>query len=846
MGALCTLYSVALQLLSLWLLWSIWFLKDSPMSLKLKHILKSNIQCNCTLPISSLSKRSPILHLPALGKKPSVPSASSASSAPSLEPRSSDKNSQNDYRSKRKRTSSPVEEDSPKRHKLKKQDTVSSGENLAHAESSSVVSTPVPQHHTTVVASLGSPGNYQEIKTAGAIEMELEQEVPPSLPYLPLTSAPDDSASVPSAASGPPSSQINTPRDDLREEPFTQEVSQQPMDQPTNTVPVSNEGTEDASTDPPSTSCLPASPAKSISRSEALVSLAPEPEAGPSKKPLFLPDDDDDDITNSLNVATGHAFGLYADYLQSGEDNNDLLDVEREDAGSFVLDSRLLPEQVSPHPPSTTIVPTRRGIAMVVSDDEVDFLHSRETSNRSPAVSSVGPARKQGKHQLPRRQAVHRRSASVLSHVEMPPPPSYVRFLAEKRKRGSASPEKSKGTVNAGEEDGGQESAEVRSKPGEMNLPIVIEDDDRVMTPPKQSTVLDDEERSIRDIAFTRLRELNCGWRGCNAILGSARALAIHASTHAKDREEFGTYICKWEGCTRAKPLGDAVKLGQHLKQHASELMYCPYEGCERTFARGDLQELVRHFKSPRHREGRLRPVNEPRQSESIQTPPMPAVLPSYMSVPCVVKKHQMDEDRHYALGAQVLASVLCYAPPGTRSRQVVPFRPTRQIPASFARIEEYLRESPEAAKEYILKKIREKNRTVSTTHGAPEYCDPLPSEQVTRMVARGIVFQDPDHPGDELGDFESVASDEEEIDEPSSAIMDDTAAEGRAEPPSQAAHALPGSPTGGRDIELGDDDAEGSVDDTDRLSEPRWATLAGATEVAEAEVMAESSRDGP
>ncbi|CAL1700130.1 unnamed protein product [Somion occarium] len=514
-----------------------------------------------------------------------------------------------------------------------------------------------------------SPELLGEIKTAGALQMEMDlSETRSHAMNLDGIQHTGSSSAPISVASGPPTSGTMTPEECL---PAPENLLAQEL--------------------PPEPSLeIPVAPESTLQTSESVAST--------SNEPLFLPSDDEDD---------------------SGMLNHELPGPSLSD--EFILDTSLLPS-VSPMLDSTNVRATMRGTRMVLSDDELDLLSERRARSKSLGVQAAAPP-----HSKPSPRPTNK------VYVEAPPLPLYVKFLQAKKE------EK-------------REALSVTSSASEAEAEPMIDEPTREKR--------EQEGRIFARNGLNRLRRSPCLWASCDAVLESPAKLIKHAVAHAKKKLETGIFRCEWTDCT--EQFSSIVKLVQHTKQHAQYPVTCPCQGCSRSFL--SQEELARHFRSRQHRNvTQLKPeASLIRPDVARELPPLPPRMPSYRSVPRHVKRLPIEVDHHYTLGARVLANILCYAPPGTKSRQTAPLRNRRQVPASIAPLERVLRQGPEEAKRFIQQKIEEQNLR-STVHTGPEFCNNLPSEWVTRLVERGVIFEDPNAPEVELSDTESSASDVED-----------------------------------------------------------------------------------
>ena len=153
--------------------------------------------------------------------------------------------------------------------------------------------------------------------------------------------------------------------------------------------------------------------------------------------------------------------------------------------------------------------------------------------------------------------------------------------------------------------------------------------------------------------------------------------------------------MCNWQNCLSGK-FADKAALARHLQRHASAPLRCAYEGappidtlapqrpsltsrarvlaagCEQVF--GTAEALLRHHREKKHRAGALRaPTLVPRAPGAArELPPLPDVVPAYMSVTRRVSQYPISRERHQWLGPKVSVLLRSDVPPGAVRRSVL------------------------------------------------------------------------------------------------------------------------------------------------------------------------------
>ncbi|KIP10406.1 hypothetical protein PHLGIDRAFT_241012 [Phlebiopsis gigantea 11061_1 CR5-6] len=154
---------------------------------------------------------------------------------------------------------------------------------------------------------------------------------------------------------------------------------------------------------------------------------------------------------------------------------------------------------------------------------------------------------------------------------------------------------------------------------------------------------------------------------------------------------------------------------------------------------------MVMHHKQPKHRGQPLKPEAGPVGPDlSVELPPLPQTLPSYMSISRPIRAARISEERHAKLAPRIAANLSTWTPLGEASDSTslrTPRRPklSEKLVASL--------ESGEA-RDVGLGKAK------SPVRGAYDYwlearalrrvrrlCDDMPSRAVTDMFAKGLII---------------------------------------------------------------------------------------------------------
>ncbi|KAF7335359.1 hypothetical protein MSAN_02346700 [Mycena sanguinolenta] len=184
-----------------------------------------------------------------------------------------------------------------------------------------------------------------------------------------------------------------------------------------------------------------------------------------------------------------------------------------------------------------------------------------------------------------------------------------------------------------------------------------------------QNTENEEEVAAMLE-ACTRLREVQCEWFSCGAILNSVENLVAHLhEVHAQDQD---LPTCMWDGiCGETFP--SSTQLALHAETHVLETILCPYEDCGQFFS--SPRELVAHNSLGHAEQNDDEPVR-PRallpssrlsapDEASLVTPPVLERIPTwevpYLAQGCISPSVQMPDissERHAALGPWVLANI--------------------------------------------------------------------------------------------------------------------------------------------------------------------------------------------
>ncbi|EPQ58939.1 hypothetical protein GLOTRDRAFT_135943 [Gloeophyllum trabeum ATCC 11539] len=372
--------------------------------------------------------------------------------------------------------------------------------------------------------------------------------------------------------------------------------------------------------------------------------------------------------------------------------------------------------------PSPVSSPSRRASTKDAAEPPLDTARG-SSAQSSPTLRTLAP----------------RKPRIVLDYVEVPPSPEWG------SKKKAVKPDKS-----------GSKRGEARSKKQSVrklatgsavtdsNL-VIISDDESTSTGRRRVSVVELngelEERAFVESA-SRLCARRCQWRSCDAVLNSVDNLLRHLLVVHLEEESDGTSpdgsVCLWKDCQKRS--SDMMESDKHLEAHAALPIPCAYQGCDVTV--GTVSELVQHNAS-KHREGRLKPEVDPfdpplRQLESLEdvSKKLPSPLySSFLSVsPCPISP-----SRHAQIGPWVLRRI--FGPVNLQYAQynaAAPLRPSHRLadqdadPKSvLARIENSRHDEYDFAKAFTLE--------------PPDYCDDLPSAEVTDLVRNGgLVFWGP------------------------------------------------------------------------------------------------------
>ncbi|RPD81315.1 hypothetical protein L226DRAFT_608568 [Lentinus tigrinus ALCF2SS1-7] len=269
-----------------------------------------------------------------------------------------------------------------------------------------------------------------------------------------------------------------------------------------------------------------------------------------------------------------------------------------------------------------------------------------------------------------------------------------------------------------------------------------VDDDDDV-----EMDEADKEVQAAAELSCSRLRETPCQWAGCGAVLNSSHTLQKHLALHAGEQDEWGSYACRWHGCL-SKRFVDKVGLLKHLNKHALVPLRCAYEGCDQLFDAPD--KLLEHHRSSKHRNengaGILRACCEPLRPlpRKRPLPPLPGVVPAYLSVPCRVSMHPISKERHQWLGAKVLENIICFKWQGRRSNAAAPSRGSRRLAEKMAAAE-LAGKTPAESLALIKRWIDGEYLDLTDGYDASRrlylHLDEIGSGEVTKMVNDGLVL---------------------------------------------------------------------------------------------------------
>ncbi|KAI0638588.1 hypothetical protein C8Q77DRAFT_1091799 [Trametes polyzona] len=322
-----------------------------------------------------------------------------------------------------------------------------------------------------------------------------------------------------------------------------------------------------------------------------------------------------------------------------------------------------------------------------------------------------------------------------LAYVEVPPLPEYARRLRE------PSPADTSASVSENvDEESVDELAEWHGTwclCGSWTSPQCL----TILT----YMLTEEEMRAAVQLSYERMHESPCLWHECPAVLNSLSRLQEHATLHASENMEWGTYGCRWQNCTSR--FTEEAKLAQHLRKHAMAPLPCPFDGCEKTFNTDEA--LLAHQKSSKHRQGTLRARTAPfaPAENGRALSPLPDVLPAYMSVPRRVSRHPISKERHQWLGPKVLENITAFKYTGGRSNAAEAARGSRRLAEKVAAAE-LAGVAPEAALEQIKRWIDDEYLLFADGYDAVRHrvqrCAEIPAQEVTKLVDEGLVLWPP------------------------------------------------------------------------------------------------------
>ncbi|EMD40371.1 hypothetical protein CERSUDRAFT_110966 [Gelatoporia subvermispora B] len=278
-----------------------------------------------------------------------------------------------------------------------------------------------------------------------------------------------------------------------------------------------------------------------------------------------------------------------------------------------------------------------------------------------------------------------------------------------------------------------------RTSPVAESDVVLISDDEEE----RERKAQEAQEQQIAELSYSRLREMPCRWRGCDAVLNSANNLGQHTPGHVENDKT--NYTCDWQGCATTFARKDVFM--RHLRSHAFLPMLCAYEGCDRSFA--TAKDLLQHHSSYRHRGATVKPSTAPFVRADLEpAPPMPAVLPAYMAVPRRITRHPIPKATHAWLKSKVLENITCFYFKGRRSKAAPPTRSV-QLGEKDAADEE---NEPVPILELWRRRAQDEYEHFAReqTRRAPPPCGAIPSAEVTHMCERGLTILPPPADDDE------------------------------------------------------------------------------------------------
>ncbi|KAI0686485.1 hypothetical protein BC835DRAFT_452553 [Cytidiella melzeri] len=191
--------------------------------------------------------------------------------------------------------------------------------------------------------------------------------------------------------------------------------------------------------------------------------------------------------------------------------------------------------------------------------------------------------------------------------------------------------------------------------------------------------------------------------------------------------------MCEWEDCGRRFPTQEM--LATHLYRHSENFMICAYDALM-------PNELVFHHKG--HDGQPLKPTAVSLFKRTCPSPPpLPQVLPAYMTVPLRVAPAPISRDLHVWIGSKIAANITCYIHPGSRANAAAPSRATRRLAEKVALVEREAQKAGKDPTQAILHMSHGEYDSWIPYHSqrGPKYCDDLPASEVTAMVASGLVI---------------------------------------------------------------------------------------------------------
>ncbi|KAH6914801.1 hypothetical protein BKA70DRAFT_1257088 [Coprinopsis sp. MPI-PUGE-AT-0042] len=323
-------------------------------------------------------------------------------------------------------------------------------------------------------------------------------------------------------------------------------------------------------------------------------------------------------------------------------------------------------------------------------------------------------------------------------YVLVPPPPPYVRPFIQSVRHQQRKDRSGKGKARAA-----KDQVQPRLSPAP------VEEDEYDYSYDSLGNRIDDEmERSLMNVACTRLQLLQCKWERCEVVMNSNINLFDHLRRHHRP-QKFSpgeSYFCRWTQCGKHVKYGD-----RHLMKHAFDCLVCPYknsdsEDCDEVFRTAG--PLIRHAAGHTQDEDELRPSCRPRVPEPLAPPPqLPATRLGYFDItPASISKEEHEE-----LHPWILDGVAGVNKPSHDRTQ-------REIIRAHPGNGEEEEGSPRYRYEYLTDYSRRYGSNLSEPTGNLRLAS-LHTEEVRKSIERGLVlFGDAGHSSDE--EFDQLAED--------------------------------------------------------------------------------------